>query len=184
MDKTIKTVRGNPLAAEPLGRLLIKFAIPSVLSMLVDALYNIVDQIFIGRGVGYLGIAATTVTFPFVTILLSIATLLGIGGSVYTSMNLGAGKEAEAEKTLGTVFTLSVAIGILFTVICLTFLKPLALAFGATKGGRRAHCPMCWIMPPSFYLVHPLIWQLLPCPVWPERVAAPSWLWDASWSER
>lgn len=51
MDKTIKTVRGNPLAAEPLGRLLIKFAIPSVLSMLVDALYNIVDQIFIGRGV-------------------------------------------------------------------------------------------------------------------------------------
>lgn len=52
MDKTIKTVRGNPLAAEPLGRLLIKFAIPSVLSMLVDALYNIVDQIFIGRGVG------------------------------------------------------------------------------------------------------------------------------------
>lgn len=63
MDKTIKTVRGNPLAAEPLGRLLIKFAIPSVLSMLVDALYNIVDQIFIGRGVGYLGIAATTVTF-------------------------------------------------------------------------------------------------------------------------
>ncbi len=135
MDKTIKTVRENPLAAEPLGRLLIKFAIPSVLSMLVDALYNIVDQIFIGRGVGYLGIAATTVTFPFVTILLSIATLLGIGGSVYTSMNLGAGKEAEAEKTLGTVFTLSVAIGILFTVICLTFLKPLALAFGATKGG-------------------------------------------------
>lgn len=135
MDKTIKTVRGNPLAAEPLGRLLIKFAIPSVLSMLVDALYNIVDQIFIGRGVGYLGIAATTVTFPFVTILLSIATLLGIGGSVYTSMNLGAGKEAEAEKTLGTVFTLSVAIGIL-TVICLTFLKPLALAFGATKGAQ------------------------------------------------
>lgn len=129
-------MRGNPLAAEPLGRLLIKFAIPSVLSMLVDALYNIVDQIFIGRGVGYLGIAATTVTFPFVTILLSIATLLGIGGSVYTSMNLGAGKEAEAEKTLGTVFTLSVAIGILFTVICLTFLKPLALAFGATKGAQ------------------------------------------------
>lgn len=100
MDKTIKTVRENPLAAEPLGKLLIKFAIPSVLSMLVDALYNIVDQIFIGRGEGYLGIAATTVTFPFVTILLSIATLLGIGGGVYTSMNLGAGKEAEAEKPL------------------------------------------------------------------------------------
>lgn len=98
MDKTIKTVRENPLAVEPLGRLLIKSAIPSVLSMLVDALYNIVDQIFIGRGVGYLGIAATTVTFPFVTILLSIATLLGIGGSVYTSMNLGGRKRSRSRK--------------------------------------------------------------------------------------
>ena len=63
MDKTIKTVRGNPLAAEPLGRLLIKFAIPSVLSMLVDALYNIVDQIFIGRGVGYLALLQPRLLF-------------------------------------------------------------------------------------------------------------------------
>ena len=88
--------------------------------MLVDALYNVVDQIFIGQGVGYLGIAATTVTFPFVTIILSIATLLGIGGSVYTSMSMGAGKHEEAENTLGAVFTLSVAIGILFTA-CLLY---------------------------------------------------------------
>ena len=108
MDKTTKTAGRNPLATEPVSRLLVKFAVPSVLSMLVDALYNIVDRIFIGRGVGYLGIAATTVTFPFVTIILSIATLLGIGGSVYTSMNLGAGRGEEAEKTLGAVLTLSV----------------------------------------------------------------------------
>lgn len=134
MDKTTKTAGGNPLASEPVSRLLVKFAVPSVLSMLVDALYNIVDQIFIGRGVGYLGIAATTVTFPFVTIILSIATLLGIGGSVYTSMNLGAGKGEEAEKTLGAVLTLSVITGILFTAVCLVFLEPLAMAFGATKG--------------------------------------------------
>ncbi|MDO4272167.1 MAG: MATE family efflux transporter [Eubacteriales bacterium] len=126
----------NPLAAEPISKLLAKFAIPSVLSMLVDALYNVVDQIFIGQGVGYLGITAATVTFPFVTIVLSIGTLLGIGGSVYTSMSMGAGKNEEAEKTLGTVLTLAVAIGILFTAVCLMFLKPMVFAFGATEGAQ------------------------------------------------
>lgn len=136
MNETMKLGEGNPLAIAPVSGLLMKFAIPSVLSMLIDALYNVVDQIFIGQGVGYLGIAATTVTFPFVTIILSIATLLGIGGSVYTSMSMGAGKHEEAEKTLGAVFTLSVAIGILFVVGCLIFLKPLALAFGATEGAQ------------------------------------------------
>lgn len=134
MEEAIKPEGLNPLAAAPIGRLLAQFAIPSVLSMLVDALYNVVDQIFIGQGVGYLGIAATTVTFPFVTILLSVATLLGIGGSVYTAMSMGAGGREEAEKTLGAVFTLSVGVGILFTVVCLAFLRPLALAFGATEG--------------------------------------------------
>lgn len=134
MEETIKPGEGNPLATTPISKLLLQFALPSVLSMLVDALYNVVDQIFIGQGVGYLGISATTVTFPFVTIMLSIATLLGIGGSVYTSMSMGAGKHEEAEKTLGAVFTLSVAIGILFTAVCLLFLKPLVLAFGATEG--------------------------------------------------
>ena len=134
MEETMKPKGGNPLATTSISRLLLQFAIPSVLSMLVDALYNVVDQIFIGQGIGYLGIAATTVTFPFVTIILSIATLLGIGGSVYTSMSMGAGKHEEAEKTLGAVFTLSVAMGILFTVACLVFLKPLVLAFGATEG--------------------------------------------------
>lgn len=134
MEETIQTRNRNPLATMPISKLLMQFTIPSVLSMLVDALYNAVDQIFIGQGVGYLGITATTVTFPFVTIILSIATLLGIGGSVYTSMNMGAGKNKEAEKTLGAVLTLSVVIGLLFTLVCLTFLKPFVLAFGATDG--------------------------------------------------
>ena len=97
MGETIEIRTENPLAAAPVSRLLLQFAIPSVLAMLVDALYNVVDQIFIGQGVGYLGIAAATVTFPFVTMILSIATLLGIGGSVYASMRMGAGKREEAE---------------------------------------------------------------------------------------
>lgn len=136
MEEMIKTGGEKPLATAPINRLLIKFTIPCVLSMLVDALYNMVDQIFIGQGVGYLGITATTVTFPFVTIILSIATLLGIGGSVYTSISMGAGKDEEAEKTLGAVFTLSITVGILFTASCLMFLQPLVLAFGATEGAQ------------------------------------------------
>ena len=68
MEEAIKPEGLNPLAAAPVGRLLAQFAIPSVLSMLVDALYNVVDQIFIGQGVGYLGIAATTVTLSLIHI--------------------------------------------------------------------------------------------------------------------
>ena len=71
----------NPLGYEPVQKLLAQFALPAVISMLVSAVYNIVDQIFIGQGVGFLGNAATTVSFPIVTIMLSISTLLGAGGA-------------------------------------------------------------------------------------------------------
>ena len=77
MEQTMKEIRTkNPLGYQPIGRLLMKFAIPSVISMLVNAVYNIVDQIFIGQGVGYLGNAATTVAFPIVTIILAVGTML------------------------------------------------------------------------------------------------------------
>lgn len=108
MKETIKMQENNPLATAPISKLLMQFAIPSVLSMLVDALYNMVDQIFIGQGVGYLGIAATTVTFPFVTIILSIGTLLGIGGSVYTSMRLNQRVKGTFQKAVGIATVVSV----------------------------------------------------------------------------
>ena len=95
---------GNPLGYEPIGKLLKMFALPSVISMLVNAIYNIVDQIFIGQGVGYLGNAATTVSFPIVSIILAIATLIGAGGSAYAAIKLGEKREEEAQKTLGNVF--------------------------------------------------------------------------------
>lgn len=83
MSETIRTK--NPLGYQPIGRLLMRFAIPSVVSMLVNALYNIVDQIFIGQGVGYLGNAATTVVFPLMTIILAVGTMLGAGGECLCS---------------------------------------------------------------------------------------------------
>lgn len=124
--------RGNPLGYEPIGKLLMKFALPSVIAMLVNALYNIVDQIFIGQGVGYLGNAATTVAFPLVTIVLSVSTLLGAGGSAYASIKLGEKNEEEAEKALNNVFILLVVIGIIITIAGLIFLEPILRVFGAT----------------------------------------------------
>ncbi|MEG1629506.1 MAG: MATE family efflux transporter [Erysipelotrichaceae bacterium] len=122
----------NPLEYRSIPRLLIMFAVPAVISMLVNAVYNIVDQIFIGQGVGYLGNAATTVSFPIVTIILSIGTLLGAGGSSYAAIKLGEKREEEATKTLCNVFILLVVAGIILTIVGLLFLDPILNIFGAT----------------------------------------------------
>lgn len=83
----------NPLGYEKISRLLKNFAIPSIIAMLVSSLYNIVDQIFIGQGVGYLGNAATNVSYPLTTICLAIALLIGIGSVSRFSLYLGAGEQ-------------------------------------------------------------------------------------------
>ena len=75
-----ESAAANPLGYEPIGRLLLTFSVPSVVSMLVNSIYNIVDQIFVGQGVGVLGNAATTIAYPVVTIMLAISTMLGSGG--------------------------------------------------------------------------------------------------------
>lgn len=122
----------NPLGYESIGKLLRMFALPSVIAMLVNAIYNIVDQIFIGQGVGYLGNAATTVAFPIVSIILAIATLIGAGGSAYAAIKLGENRKDEAQQTLGNVLTLSLIGGICLSVFGLIFLKPILVLFGAT----------------------------------------------------
>lgn len=123
----------NPLGYEPIGKLLARFALPAVVSMLVNALYNIVDQIFIGQGVGYLGNAATTIAFPVVTILLAVSTLLGAGGSAFAAIKLGEKKDKEAEQTLGNVFILLLGMGIIVAILGLIFLDPILRVFGATE---------------------------------------------------
>ena len=88
----------NPLGYEKISRLLKNFAIPSIIAMLVSSLYNIVDQIFIGQGVGYLGNAATNVSYPLTTICLAIALLIGIGSASRFSLYLGAGEQKNAAR--------------------------------------------------------------------------------------
>lgn len=122
----------NPLGCQPVGRLLLQFAVPSTISVLVNSVYNIVDQIFIGQGVGYLGNAATTVTFPIITIIMAFATLLGSGGSAYAAIKLGQKRDNEAERTLNNNFTLGVIMGIILAVVSLIFMEPLLSLFGAT----------------------------------------------------
>lgn len=123
----------NPLGYKPVRNLLITFSIPAIISCLINSIYNIVDQIFIGQGVGYLGNAATTVAFPIMTILLAFGTLIGAGSSAYAAIRLGEKQEAEAEKTLSNAFSFTVIIGILLMVIGLIFLKPILTLFGATE---------------------------------------------------
>lgn len=123
---------GNPLGYKPIGHLLMQFALPAIISMLVNSIYNIVDQIFIGQGIGYLGNAATTIAFPIVTIILAMSTMLGAGGSAYAAIKLGEKKEEEAEKTLGTVFLLTLAASVVVMVLGFAFITPMLKIFGAT----------------------------------------------------
>ena len=131
---------GNPLGYLPIGRLLMQFSVPSVISMLVNAVYNIVDQIFIGQGVGVLGNAATTVAFPIMTIALAFSTLLGSGGCAYAAIKMGEGRAQEADRTLNNQFVLTLVSGILLAVLGLVFLRPLLVCFGASE----AILPYAW----------------------------------------
>lgn len=123
----------NPLGVQPIGKLLVQFAVPSVIAMLVSALYNLVDQIFIGHGVGMLGNAATNVAFPLTTICIAVALLLGIGGAANFSLALGEQNQKKAAKTVGSAISLMLLAGVAIFVLVRLFLKPLILCFGATQ---------------------------------------------------
>lgn len=133
MVQTTVEKKGNPLGYRPIGKLLGQFALPAIVSMLVNAVYNIVDQIFIGQGVGYLGNAATTIAFPIVTIILAISTLLGAGGSAYAAIKLGEKREEEAEKTLGTIVILALIASAVIMAAGFLFMNPMLKIFGATE---------------------------------------------------
>ena len=123
----------NQLGYEKIAVLLRKFAFPSIISTLVSSLYNIVDQVFIGQGVGYLGNAATNVSYPFSTICLAIALLVGIGSTSRFSLCLGRKKPEEAAKVAGNGVVLMVAAGLLYSAIGECLLEPLLWLFGATS---------------------------------------------------
>lgn len=121
------------LAGEPIGKLMLKFSIPCILSLLVSALYNIVDQIFIGRGIGYLGNGATNVVFPITILALSISLLVGDGCAAYLSICQGMADEERAHKSVGNAVTVILAAGLVLTAFFAAFEDEILWGFGATQ---------------------------------------------------
>ena len=121
------------LGKENINKLLISFAIPCVISMLINSVYNIVDQIFIGKGVGTLGNAATNVIFPLVIIFNAVAGLIGNGAAANLSLKLGEGKKEEGGKIVGSAVTVSIIFSIILSVIAYLFLPKLVYMFGCTE---------------------------------------------------
>lgn len=142
--------KAQDLGTQPIGKLLLRFAAPSIVAMLVMSLYNIVDQLFIGHGVGFLGNAATNVVFPINILAISVSMLIGEGGTALYSIRLGEKRHEEARQTVGNAVILLSCIGVLFATFCLLFLKPLLGFFGATPA----------IMPYALDYAGPIVWGL------------------------
>lgn len=122
----------NPLGYKPIGKLLFSFAWPTILGNIVNSLYNIIDQVFIGRSVGYLGNAATNVFYPLLIITLAVSLLFGVGTASNYSIELGRGNNKKAREVAGTGLASVTIIGILLLVVSLIFLQDLLVFFGAT----------------------------------------------------
>ena len=122
----------NFLEQEPVGKLMMKYAVPCIISLLVAALYNIVNQIFIANAtyLGSYGNAANTVVFPLTVVALAIAVMIGDGACAFVSISLGAGKKEEAHKSIGSAVVLCVILSLIVTAIYLIFANGILTAFG------------------------------------------------------
>lgn len=123
----------NPLGTRPVGSLLRSFAIPSIVSMLVGSLYNIVDQFFIGQKVGELGNAATNIAFPFSIACIATALLFGIGGASTFNLSMGRGEKEKAKHFMGNAALMAFLCGLVLLVFAEAFLDKLLVFFGATS---------------------------------------------------
>lgn len=121
------------LGKDNINKLLLSFALPCVISMLINSIYNIVDQIFIGKGVGTLGNAATNVIFPLVIIFNAVAGLIGNGAAANLSLKLGEGKKEEGGKIIGSAVTISSILALILSVLSYIFLPKLVYMFGCTN---------------------------------------------------
>ena len=122
----------NPMGTQPIKKLLMQLAIPAMIANVVNALYNIVDQIFIGQGVGYLGNAATNIAFPITTICLALGLMTGVGAASNFNLELGRKEVEKARRIAGTAVVQLIVMGIAVCVLVQIFLAPLMQLFGAT----------------------------------------------------
>ena len=121
------------LGTEPVGKLLLQYALPAIVAMVASSLYNMVDSIFIGQGVGPMAISGLAITFPFMNLSGAIGAAIGVGASTLLSVRLGQKDYETAQKILGNSVVLKIITGILFGALCLLFLDPILRFFGATE---------------------------------------------------
>lgn len=126
----------NILGTESIGKLIVKYSVPAIIGMMVNALYNVVDRIFIGNipDAGPMAITGLGVTLPITTIIMAFGTLVGIGATTNISIRLGEGNVNEAKQNLGNSITLSIIIGIALSIIGFIFLEDILMIFGASEG--------------------------------------------------
>jgi len=123
--------RSKALGEEEISALLWRFSLPAIIGMVVNALYNVVDSIFVGHGVGEVGLAAVTIAFPIMIILMGFGMLVGVGASAAVSLRMGQHKQHDAEKILGNSFTLAALLSVSLSAGMLWFLDPILISLGA-----------------------------------------------------
>ncbi|MDR0374673.1 MAG: MATE family efflux transporter [Treponema sp.] len=129
-----QTQSADRLGTEPVGKLLLKFSIPAIVGMMVNALYNVVDRVFVGRGVDEVALGGLSLILPLMTIFLAFAMLFGIGAANMISMRLGQGRKDDAENALNHCFWLLLGIGLVIMVLGLVFMEPILSVLGAQEG--------------------------------------------------
>jgi putative MATE family efflux protein len=120
------------LGTAKISKLMLEFAIPSIIGLVVNGLYNIIDAIFLGHAVGEAGIGATTIVMPIMIVGMAISILVGAGGNALTALRMGAGKHEEAEKVMGITFTLTIIAAVICTVAVFVFEAPILTLCGAS----------------------------------------------------
>lgn len=135
LSKTFMTEQKIPisLGTEKVSKLLMQYAIPSIIAMTASSLYNMVDSIFIGQGVGAMAISGIALTFPLMNLAGAFGSLVGVGAATLVSVKLGQKDYDTARRVLGNVVDLNVGLGLLLTVVALTFLDPILYFFGASE---------------------------------------------------
>lgn len=140
----------NPLGSAPVPRLLLKFAPPAILSMMVSAVYNLIDTFFVGHGVGDAGIAATTVAFPLMMLTGAFAAWFGVGGNAIAALRLGERKVEEANRAMSVTLLMLIVVPLALTIVAELFLTPTLDFLGATDTNREYSHQFCSIILAGF----------------------------------
>ena len=120
------------LGTENIGKLLMQYAVPAIIAMTASSLYNMVDSIFIGHGVGTMAISGLALTFPLMNLAAAFGSLVGVGAATLISVKLGQKDYDTAQRVLGNVFVLNILLGVAFTVVVMAFLDPILYFFGGS----------------------------------------------------